>query len=508
MRNSIQVKLTVMIVSLVVGLVVLSWGITNIKLNDFFESNAKDRLAQAYEEMNQKVEENTKFNGFRELQFAVDDIGNRYHCTIILISHNRIISNANGAIYDSLYSLLSLLENQEMSEIKSPWIHGEEKEENDSSSQYELNEEGYILKRNHDEKLNSDYYDLVGTLSNGDLISIRYSLNSLKDSSKIANRFFGYVGAVVLFVGIVFSVIFCRRFTKPIHEMATVADEMAKLNFESKVTYQSKDEIGRLGNRLNQLSQKLEKTISELKTANNELSEDIVKKEQMDEMRREFLSHVSHELKTPIALIQGYAEGLKENVMEDSESREFYCDVIMDEANKMNEMVKKLLTLNQIEFGKDILHFERFDIVTLVRNRLNSNEILCKEKNVTVIYPEQESIYVWADEFLIEEAVSNYISNAIHYVEENGEIRVRFQEFPDKVRLFVYNSGSYIPEEELEKIWIKFYKVDKARTREYGGNGIGLSIVAATMESHNMEYGVFNTEDGVEFYLDLDTSSF
>ena len=127
MRNSIQVKLTVMIVSLVVGLVVLSWGITNIKLNDFFESNAKDRLAQAYEEMDGKTEENTKFNGFRELQFAVDDVGNRYHCTIILISHNGIVTNANGAIYDSLYSLLSLLEHQETSEIKSPWIHGGEK---------------------------------------------------------------------------------------------------------------------------------------------------------------------------------------------------------------------------------------------------------------------------------------------------------------------------------------------------------------------------------------------
>ena len=506
MKNSIQAKLTIMIVLLVVGLVVLYCGITNIKLNDFFQNNAKERLVDAYEEIDSRMKEKGENNNFRELQFVVDDIGNRYNCTIVVISHNGIVTNANGAIYDSLYSLLSLLENQEMSEIKSPWIQGDEDTEESSKTQSSDIEEGYVLKRNHDKKLNSDYYDLVGTLSNGDLISVRYSLESLEDSSRIANRFFGYVGAIVLLVGIIISIVFSRRFTKPIHEMATVADEMAKLNFETKVAYRSKDEIGRLGNRLNQLSEKLEKTISELKTANNELSEDIVKKEQIDEMRKEFLSHVSHELKTPIALIQGYAEGLKENISDDSESREFYCEVIMDEANKMNAMVKKLLTLNQIEFGNDTIHFERFDVVTMVKNRLNSNEILFQEKNIKVSYPDDEAIYVWADEYLMEEAISNYISNAIHYVNVNGEIVVRFEKFSDKVRLFVYNSGSHIPEEELDKIWIKFYKVDKARTREYGGNGIGLSIVAATMESHNREYGVTNKEDGVEFYLDLDTS--
>ena len=303
MKNSIQVKLTVIIVSLVVSMVILSKGITNMKLSDFFHSNAKERLAEAYEEIEKKVTEKGRFHNFRELQFIVDDIGNRYNCIIVVISRDGIVSNANGAIYDSLYALLSLSENQELSEIKSPWLQDEKSE---VTNKDDLNmEQGYNLKRTHDKKLNSDYYDLLGILSNGDLISIRYSLASLEDSSRIANRFFGYVGAIVLLFGVGIGVFFCKRFTKPIHEMARVADEMANLNFETKVMYRSGDEIGRLGERLNQLSQKLEKTISELKTANNELSEDIEKKEQIDEMRREFLSHVSHELKTPIALIQG-----------------------------------------------------------------------------------------------------------------------------------------------------------------------------------------------------------
>ena len=140
------------------------------------------------------------------------------------------------------------------------------------------------------------------------------------------------------------------------------------MDFDEKYTGTDKTEISILGNNSNALSETLETTISELKTANNELLKDIEKKDKIDEMRKEFLSNVSHELKTPIALIQGYAEGLKEGINSDEESREFYCDVIMDEANKMNIMVKKLLTLNQLEFGNDVVNMERFDIVALIKN--------------------------------------------------------------------------------------------------------------------------------------------
>ena len=121
---------------------------------------------------------------------------------------------------------------------------------------------------------------------------------------------------------------------------------------------------GELGSSINALSDKLRITISELKSANNELQLDLQKKTEIDEVRKEFLSNVSHELKTPIALIQGYAEGLMENVNDDEENRKFYCEVIMDEADKMNQMVKKLLTLNEIEFGSNQTNFERFDMVT------------------------------------------------------------------------------------------------------------------------------------------------
>lgn len=224
-------------------------------------------------------------------------------------------------------------------------------------------------------------------------------------------------------------------------------------------------------------------------------------------MRKEFLSNVSHELKTPIALIQGYAEGLKENINDDQESRDFYCEVIMDEAQKMNKMVKKLLTLNQIEFGNNFVQIERFDITQMMNSVLNSTHILFEQKEVKLEFDCEEEVYVWSDEYMIEEVFTNFVSNALNHVSGEKIIRVKMDKYDDFLRISVFNTGSCIPEEELEKIWIKFYKVDKARTREYGGNGIGLSIVSAIMKSLNHKYGVYNTEDGVCFWFDVDVNN-
>ena len=259
---------------------------------------------------------------------------------------------------------------------------------------------------------------------------------------------------------------------------------------------------------MNALADKLEETISELKTANNELRRDLERREKQEEMRKEFISNVSHELKTPIALIQGYAEGLQENVSDDPESRAFYCEVIVDEADRMNKMVKRLLTLNQLEFGSEQIHMEHFDLRTVLDSVLGATEILFRQKNVTLSYHKsEEPVMVWADEYMIEEVVTNYVSNALNHVKYENKIEIKMEKEGDVVRTSVFNTGDPIPQEEIDKIWIKFYKVDKARTREYGGNGIGLSIVKAIMEAHNQRYGVKNYDNGVEFWFELDRKS-
>ena len=255
---------------------------------------------------------------------------------------------------------------------------------------------------------------------------------------------------------------------------------------------------------MNELSRTLEQTISDLKIANNELKRDIQKKEEIDDMRKEFLSNVSHELKTPLALISGYAEGLREAVNDDEESRNFYCDVIMDETDKMNRMVMKLLSLNKLEFGNDVVEMGRFDLTEVISGVISSSALLAQKNNVTLQFDYDKPVYVSGDMFKIEEVVTNYISNAINHCIRGEIITVKYIMTDKLVRVSVFNPGEVIPKESLDKIWTKFYKVDKARTREYGGSGIGLSIVKAIMESHHRAYGVVNHDDGVEFWFELE----
>ncbi len=376
----------------------------------------------------------------------------------------------------------------------------------DNNYQIVYQTDNYDMYKIYDEKIGSNYLELFGKIDNSSFIFLRANYQNMKESAAISNQCMSYIGAIIVVLGAVAMFFIGRSFTKPILELSEIADRMAKLDFDAKYDVTSDDEIGRLGNSMNMLSSQLENTISELKSANNELQSDIERKMQIDEMRQEFLSNVSHELKTPIALIQGYAEGLSDDVMDNAEDRKFYCDVIMDEAQKMNRMVRRLLNLNQLEFGNDKPKMDRFDIVEVIKSVVSSQNILFKQKNVSLTMYEPAPVYVWADGYLVEEVLTNYISNALNHVKEPNIIRIYTKKYGDVVRIGVSNTGERIPDEELEKIWIKFYKVDKARTREYGGNGIGLSIVRAIMRSHNHECGVVNLDDGVEFWFELDSA--
>ena len=237
-----------------------------------------------------------------------------------------------------------------------------------------------------------EYLKMWGIFSDGSWFVMQSPLASIRESAALANQFLIYLGTVGIVIGGLLVWLLSRRITQPIMELARLSQEMANLNFDAKYTSEESDEIGILGSNFNRMSEQLEKTISELKRANNQLQKDIEQKEKMEEMRNEFLGNVSHELKTPIALIQGYAEGLKEGVNDDPESREFYCEVIMDEADKMNRMVKNLLTLNQLEFGSDEVQFERFDIVGLVRGVIASCDILIQQAEATVDFVADEKL--------------------------------------------------------------------------------------------------------------------
>lgn len=362
------------------------------------------------------------------------------------------------------------------------------------------------IQQTFDPRVKLDYLELWGSLENGNFILMRTPVQSMQEASLLANRMFFRIGMIAIVAGIIFISLATRRITKPITKLVRISEKMTRLDFSEKYTGNTDNEVDVLGERMNNLSDKLEETIRELKSANAGLQQDIEKKTQIDEMRKEFLSNVSHELKTPIALIQGYAEGLKDCVNDDDASRDFYCEVITDEADRMNKLVKNLLNLNELEFGNNNVEIEHFDLMELIRNCAESMDILIRQNGISLILPEEKSVPVWADEFKTEQVLTNYLSNAIHYADGEKIVRITVTRADSIVRVGVFNSGDAISEDVMPNLWTKFYKADKARTREYGGSGIGLSIVKACMEAMGRQYGVENTGDGVNFWFELDGS--
>ncbi|MBO4477313.1 MAG: HAMP domain-containing protein [Lachnospiraceae bacterium] len=365
-----------------------------------------------------------------------------------------------------------------------------------------VTKENYTIRYNAESSSDNNHIDGWGG-ADGFQFLVSMTVADVRNNIKIVQSFYIYVGLGGFLIGGILIFLVMRRATRSVTRLTDISNQMMEMDFSAKYIGNSKDEIGVLGQNMNALSEKLEHTLLELKTANLELMNDIEKKNEIEQQRTEFISNVSHELKTPIALIQGYAEGLSEGVTDDPESVRDYCNVIVDEAQKMNRMVRQLLSLNQIEAGQNMLDISRFDITELINGVVGAQEIELTKKKALVIVRQHDPVFVMGDEYRIEEVLTNYISNAINHLAGKREIVIDTTTKDGVVRVSVSNTGKQIPEEEIDRIWEKFYKVDKARTREYGGHGIGLSIVKAIMDRHHGKCGAYNTDTGVVFWFEL-----
>jgi signal transduction histidine kinase len=302
----------------------------------------------------------------------------------------------------------------------------------------------------------------------------------------------------------IFAYLVSNYFTKPIREMNDVTKRMKNMNFDTSCKVLSNDEIGQLSQSINEMSIELSKTIKSLNNKNVQLEKEIKERCRLDEKRRTLLNNVSHELKTPLSIMQGYAEGLKLNVIKNKEKSNFYCDVIIDESVKMNTLVESLLNIDQMEFGDTVINKSSFEINEFIIQIFNIYEKILQDKNIHWQVNTINPIQVFGDNFMIERVFKNYITNAINYVDENLTLKVDVIKLEKHIRIEVFNTCKEIDDSDLEKIWDSFYKLDKARTREKGGHGLGLSIVKAIQESHKNSYGAKNVENGVCFWFEID----
>lgn len=486
--KSVKVKLFLMLSLIILLIILFLILVNNFVFGEFYLYSKTQSLKSVYEVINDYYNSGANIDIDSELEKIA--IKNNFD---ILIRNDQNIN-----VFTSNKDFFSTL--GQMNEMTSSINSGQIIEQ----------DEKYNIKKMKDVKTGISYVLLSSQLDNGYLLYIRIPVTSIEESVKISNNFLYLMAGFTILISAVIVSFVTRKFADPILELNSIAKKMANLDFSHKYRItDADDEINNLGKSINVMSDKLERTIKQLRRTNIELEKDIEEKSKIDEMRKSFISDVSHELKTPIALIQGYSEGLLENVNTDEESRKFYAEVILDETNKMDKLVKQLLELMTIEYGKREFNDNKFNVVELEQQIIIKSQVMLQEKEAKMELVSPEEINVIADDFYIEQVISNYVTNALKHVKEvNGENYIKiYNEVnveKNKVRIKVFNTGDNIKEEDLSRIWNRFFKADESRNRDDGGTGIGLSFVKAIMNNYKNEYGVVNKENGVEFYFDLD----
>ena len=346
---------------------------------------------------------------------------------------------------------------------------------------------------------NSKYLLLNTTLDDGAQMYILSEMQSLTEAVRIFNLFLVGTAAISMVFIAVMTYYMSKRFVSPIRNMNEVAKKIAELDFKTKCKVETKDELEELGKSINALSGNLESTIADLK-------HELENAKRLEELRKRFVATVSHDLKTPISLMQGYAIGLRSDVCEQKERRDYYAQVIAEEAERLGVLVNELMDLTQMEAGYIKLHEVDFELTDFLDEIVNKFRAANPGIDMQFIRPEKE-LWCRADVALMERALDNYLSNAVRHAAGNKEIKVNITGRKDRFDVSVKNSGKHIPKDKIGEIWNSFYRVDEARTRAEGGHGLGLSIVKNIQIAHGMPYGVKNVKDGVEFTLGVKKGS-
>ncbi len=495
LHSSIKAQLIASAVAAVVLLSLALVAANNWLLPKYYESEKTKDLVRFYNELSD-LESNGALTKI-ELNQSFDDEDKKIELRDMIEKDNLEFTILNSSNEPVIYSTREgeILRNQLMSYLL----------RRDNDSKTVISTDDYTIVKSDDKgpAAERQHLDMWGNLGENYSFLVRTPVESLRYAADISNQFMVRIGILILILAVLLAWLLANRISQPIRQLAELSTRMSNLDFTARYTGTEENEIGTLGKSFNQMSDELEKNISDLKNANYKLQKDLDMRLKQEETHREFIGNIAHELKTPIAVIQGYAEGLKEGVASDEESRRDYCEVIADEAERMTQIIHNMMLLDQLENSSEQNDFERFNLNEVIQGLLASMELIIGQKEADVTFIANRDVYVWADEYMVEQVLSNYLNNALNHLDQNKKIEIRITTHDDIAHVSVFNSGAPIPEESMERIWDKFYKVDKARSREYGGHGIGLSIVKAIMDSFHQKYGAINYENGVEFWFEL-----
>lgn len=338
---------------------------------------------------------------------------------------------------------------------------------------------------------------------NGYHIEITVQKDPIQENASIATRVTTMLTVCALLLGLVFISGYSKRFTKPLIEMSRVTARLANLDFSEKCNVTRNDEIGALADNINSVSDSLNNALSELREKNTQLMEDIEKERRIEKMRSDFISSASHELKTPIAVIRGYAEGLKMNIDRENDSAAEYCDIIMHEADRMNVLVLNMLEQSLYSSGAKSPDMKEFSVNRFIEAFLKTAAPIFEEKGVNAVYEKAEDLQAFADESQMTTVLSNIVLNACSHASGEKLIKITAEKNDSEIKISVFNTGSRVDDKDKEGIFTAFYRADKAHSRAEGRFGLGLAIVKSITDNHNCKCGFENKEDGITFWFTM-----
>ncbi|PER18539.1 two-component sensor histidine kinase [Bacillus cereus] len=346
------------------------------------------------------------------------------------------------------------------------------------------------------EKNDIKYKLLIKPIEKDGSVTYIYAMASLQpvdEAVQMVQDYYIYIIAFVVVLIFLASFYYSKQIAKPLLKINDTTKKIAQLDFTEKIPITSKDEIGDLSKNINVLSNKLHSHIEQLE-------EDIEKERKLENTRKEFISGVSHELKTPLSIMKSCISILKDGVAE--HKKEYYFQAMEREVDKMDTLILDMLELAKFESGTYKMKKDSFYIDTVIEDICEHLSVEIEKKELHV-HKNICSFEVIANQGRIEQVIVNFITNAIRYTPNKEDIIISTIDEKDRIKVCIENKGTHIEEEQLDKIWDRFYRVDTARQRSQGGTGLGLAISKNILELHDAEYGVKNTEDGVLFYFYL-----
>ena len=475
--------MTLMLIIIMTSVILLSVLINLTMLKTYYTVKEKKTIKESYYQIQKVFQKDTVRKN------DVDEIAKTYNYRVL-------ISDGSGTIVYSSEGEKSLM-------YKSLWNILNENLDKISN---QIKKQGYAVMTNTNKSMGTSI-NLMGYLDGDYTVIISTPMESIQTSARLSGQFTMYVGLILIICGAVAMYLYSRQFTRPIEDMAKAANQMSHLDFDVKVPTGSDDELGRLGASINELSSKLEFTISELKTANNELQKDIEQKVQIDEMRKEFIANVSHDFRSPLTSIKGYLEAILDGTIP-PEMYEKYLSRVISETERLHKLTESMLTLNSLD-AKGFLSRTNFDINRVIKDTAASFEGTCDSRHIRFDLTFSDNIQmVYADMGKIQQVLYNLIDNAIKFSHDDSVIYIQASSKYEKIFVSVKDTGIGIPRDSIKKIWDRFYKTDLSRGKDKRGTGLGLSIVKEIIQAHGENIDVISTEGvGTEFIFSLPSST-